>query len=549
MATPRKRVLTSGGKARSIKIRKTSDPKRQNKPWIVSYFDQKGKRHQPSFRTRHEAQEFVVKVGGEVRDGTHTPSSTSLTVTDACELWLRVCKVDDAMRPGTLRVHRGLAARFIIPRFGHYKLANLTTTDIEQHKTDLIDQTTRKTAKRIIGCWNGIFQAAMRKGCMAHNPAAPVKVRDATTGHRLGIGIDVPTDHEVRKLIQNATESWRPMIVAYATTGMRDGELRALRWSNVFLDSDPPILQVRHSARARSGDELLGPTKTPQAVRDIPIMDMLVNILREWRPICPRLGGGRRFATHHDKVAEIIGLIEARPGAETQRDKASAIAIRYKADVHAERVRPIIEAIRAEGKTSLGAIAAELNSRGIPTSRGSARWHSSTVRNLLRWVVDSERASAGISNHAVALQVGVDTATVGRVRAQMPLSIGSGEFGWVFPSVLGGQKFNSSVDLYLRTLQKKIGMTKPSGQAKYSAHSFRHFYASWLIKVGYPVLEVQKILGHKSPATTIKQYGHLFPDPDGARERLNKAEQALFAQPLQQKLVVLQQGHANTLNR
>jgi DNA invertase Pin-like site-specific DNA recombinase len=52
------------------------------------------------------------------------------------------------------------------------------------------------------------------------------------------------------------------------------------------------------------------------------------------------------------------------------------------ADRHMARVRPVVEAIRTEGITTLSGIAGELNARGILTARGG-QWHATTVRNLL----------------------------------------------------------------------------------------------------------------------------------------------------------------------
>ena len=43
---------------------------------------------------------------------------------------------------------------------------------------------------------------------------------------------------------------------------------------------------------------------------------------------------------------------------------------------------PVLQDIRASGHSSLGAIADDLNARGILTRRGG-RWHKSTVINLL----------------------------------------------------------------------------------------------------------------------------------------------------------------------
>ena len=58
-------------------------------------------------------------------------------------------------------------------------------------------------------------------------------------------------------------------------------------------------------------------------------------------------------------------------------------AVSRNADAHAEALAPVVADLRAEGHTSLRALAAELTARGMQTRRGG-RWHVSTVRNLLR---------------------------------------------------------------------------------------------------------------------------------------------------------------------
>lgn len=62
---------------------------------------------------------------------------------------------------------------------------------------------------------------------------------------------------------------------------------------------------------------------------------------------------------------------------------AAALEVRQRnADEHAARLKPTVTRLRREGHTSLGAIAKALNAEGIISPRG-ARWHSSSVRNLL----------------------------------------------------------------------------------------------------------------------------------------------------------------------
>lgn len=57
-------------------------------------------------------------------------------------------------------------------------------------------------------------------------------------------------------------------------------------------------------------------------------------------------------------------------------------AVKCQADLHAQRLRPVLEALTREGITTLGAIAKALNDRGMLTPRGGI-WHKSSVRNLL----------------------------------------------------------------------------------------------------------------------------------------------------------------------
>jgi DNA invertase Pin-like site-specific DNA recombinase len=61
---------------------------------------------------------------------------------------------------------------------------------------------------------------------------------------------------------------------------------------------------------------------------------------------------------------------------------AGATGNRTAADKFVAQLAPVIEAVRADGITSLEGIAAELNARGILTARGG-QWYATTVRNLL----------------------------------------------------------------------------------------------------------------------------------------------------------------------
>lgn len=67
-------------------------------------------------------------------------------------------------------------------------------------------------------------------------------------------------------------------------------------------------------------------------------------------------------------------LADARAKAASSNQAAAA--------AYARNVLPIIQQVKGSGATSLHAIAAALNARGVRTARGG-EWHATTVRNLL----------------------------------------------------------------------------------------------------------------------------------------------------------------------
>ena len=73
---------------------------------------------------------------------------------------------------------------------------------------------------------------------------------------------------------------------------------------------------------------------------------------------------------------------------------ASVAALREAADEHARALAPIVDTLSADGKTTLGSIAAALNERGILAPRGG-RWFKSSVRNLLARVAQLGQQRTG----------------------------------------------------------------------------------------------------------------------------------------------------------
>jgi hypothetical protein len=76
-----------GIKTMSVRKRTWTTAKGEKKEaWIVDYVDQDGDRHIETFKRKKEADAFHAQVGVDVRAGTYTAPSKSITVKEAAEV-------------------------------------------------------------------------------------------------------------------------------------------------------------------------------------------------------------------------------------------------------------------------------------------------------------------------------------------------------------------------------------------------------------------------------------------------------------------------------
>src|SRR5215470_9552352 len=66
--------------------------------WVVDYVDQKGKRHIKTFAKKKAADAYHATVRVEVRQGTHTADSDSITVAEAGNHWLKTGEANNLER-------------------------------------------------------------------------------------------------------------------------------------------------------------------------------------------------------------------------------------------------------------------------------------------------------------------------------------------------------------------------------------------------------------------------------------------------------------------
>jgi integrase len=183
----------------------------------------------------------------------------------------------DDITARTAQRYRQLATNQIAPHIGTKPLQKLSRLDLEAWHTSLRNG---GLAPRTIGHAHRVLSKALRdaeKDNLIVKNATKLQRAPKVTDDEVEIVPDIPA-------LMTALQGWRHGTVAMVAlfTGMRLGEVLALRWSNVDLDAK--VIKVREALEqtARFGIRFK-PPKSKAGRRDITLPDILVEALRDHR--------------------------------------------------------------------------------------------------------------------------------------------------------------------------------------------------------------------------------------------------------------------------
>jgi integrase len=185
------------------------------------------------FYTKRTAELWLADVLDEARRGT-LPGlvRTGATFADATEEWLRYVEQERGRKPSTLADYRSVVRAHLLPAFGEHKLEDVDTELVERWISDLLGEGTlsRRSVQKLIVVLSGIFRRARRIWQLPVNPVA--EVERLSIARRTDVAFYSP--EEIHALVRAATsEQDRAILLTAALTGLRMGELLALRWRDV----------------------------------------------------------------------------------------------------------------------------------------------------------------------------------------------------------------------------------------------------------------------------------------------------------------------------
>ena len=167
------------------------------------------------------------------------------TFAEACDAWLDYVEHEKALRPSTVRDYRNAVGCYLLPEFGATTLLRtIDTRRIDAYRERLLTEgeLSRRTIQKILVQLFSILKRAKRKGWIDANPAEDA---ERVTVRRTG-DFTVLSPDEVHAVARaDGSELYGAIYVTAAFTGLRMGELRALRWIDV--DFANRIVHVRRN--------------------------------------------------------------------------------------------------------------------------------------------------------------------------------------------------------------------------------------------------------------------------------------------------------------
>jgi integrase len=221
---------------------------------------------------RHEALEILQSRVGSVGQQRHQPNVTMTLAEFIRAEWKPNAGL--ALNKSSVRIYSFQLERHIFPALGSMPLRGIDRAQIEICLSDMKRKGhATSTLRNIRATFSTVLRYAVERGFLTKNPAHGIRIREADTRKERRFYSSM----EMRRLLAVLAEPCRSVVAVAVLTGMRIGEILALRWKRI--DTLRGTIEV---AENYSCGEFVTP-KTKSSRRVIPMSSALAGVLEKHR--------------------------------------------------------------------------------------------------------------------------------------------------------------------------------------------------------------------------------------------------------------------------
>lgn len=274
----------------------------------------------PGHFTKRQAKARLEELKVDLSREAGPAGESGATFKDAAAEFLRYVAEVRQIDAGTVRDYRGVIDGYLVAEFGEKPIEAITPDDIDAYKELLIDadKLSNRTIVRHLTVLHGVFKRAKRVWGLSENPASADLVerpRVVYTGK-----FDTYDRADLERLAGAAESAQDAALYRIAAfTGLRTGELFALRWRDV--DFVGGLLHVRHN-----WDHKFRVEKMPKGkrVRSVPLMPDAMDALARLKErdhftgdgdivFCSEVGEHLDYTRHHRRYKDSLKRAGLRP--------------------------------------------------------------------------------------------------------------------------------------------------------------------------------------------------------------------------------------------
>ena len=204
-----------------------------------------GRRLSKTFSAAKDCREWLREMSEQVENGLSF-QGTKYTMEKYLEVWLE--NIQGTIRFRTWQQYEGIVRNHISPALGRIRIIELQPHQIQGFYTRLNKKgISPRTVKLVHSVLHRSLVVAQRQGLIGRNPASVVQPPRVPYKEMKFL-----SDTQARQLLIAASEDRNAVLYYLAlTTGMRQGELLGLKWSD--LDWSSGELDIRRKAQRETG--------------------------------------------------------------------------------------------------------------------------------------------------------------------------------------------------------------------------------------------------------------------------------------------------------
>ncbi len=236
------------------------------------YRDPLGRQRSRSFARKADAQRFLVEMESEKGRGSWIdPRGADMALANWVEEFMRLSR---RLSPTTQQTYRRDLGKYVLPRFGAYRIGVLPADEIENWLNDEIDAgVAPSSVHRHYRTLRRVLQVAVEKQKILANPCERVAPPRVPKREMVFLSWD-----QAIELAEAHAERYRPMIYLAVDSGMRWSELIGLRRSRFDL-RNRKIRVTEQLVRLDNGEWIRKEPKTPASIRSITISQFTADLL------------------------------------------------------------------------------------------------------------------------------------------------------------------------------------------------------------------------------------------------------------------------------